>query len=59
MTDQRTTVVDMPGSLERIARGADEARFQRKDVLTPLWEKHVLSGNLFNIMVRRPLSVTD
>ncbi len=59
MTDQRTTVVDMPGSLERIARGADEARFQRKDVLTPLWEKHVLPGNLFNILVRRPLSVTD
>ncbi|MEJ1972041.1 MAG: SpoIVB peptidase S55 domain-containing protein [Lacunisphaera sp.] len=59
MTDQRTTVVDMPGSLERIARGADEARFQRRDVLTPLWEKRVLSGNLFNILVRRPLSVTD
>jgi hypothetical protein len=59
MTDQRTNTVEMPGSLERIARGADEARFQRREVLTPLWEKHVLAGNLFNIMVRRPLSVTD
>jgi hypothetical protein len=59
MTDQRTTTVDMPGSLERIARAADEARFQRRDVLTPLWEKRILPGVVFNILVRRPLSVTD
>jgi hypothetical protein len=59
MTDQRATTVDMPGSLERIARGADEARFQRREILTPLWEKQVLPGMVFNIMVRRPLSVTD
>ena len=59
MTDQRATTVDMPGSLERIARGADEARFQRRDVLTPLWEQRVLPGVVFNILVRRPLSVTE
>jgi hypothetical protein len=59
MTDQRTTTVDMPGSLERIARAADEARFQRREILTPLWEKRVLPGVMFNIMVRRPLSITD
>lgn len=59
LTDERSSTVDMPGSLERIARGADEARFQRRDVLKPLWEKHVLPGVLFNIMVRRPFSVTD
>jgi hypothetical protein len=59
MTDQRTTTVDMPGSLERIARAADEARFQRRDVLTPLWEKRVLPGMVFNILVRRPLTVTE
>jgi hypothetical protein len=59
MTDQRTTTVDMPGSLERIARGADEARFQRREVLTPLWEKRILPGVVFNILVRRPLTVTD
>jgi hypothetical protein len=58
-TDQRSTTRDMPGSFERIARGADEARFQRRDALIPLWEKRVLPGVLFNIMVRRPLSITD
>ncbi len=59
MTDQRATTPDMPGSLERIARGADEARFQRREAFTPLWEQRILPGRLFNIMVRRPLTVTD
>ncbi len=59
LTDQRATTTDMPGSLERIARAADEARFQRKDAIVPLWEQRVLPGRLFNILVRRPLSITD
>ena len=59
MTDQRAATPDMPGSLERIARSADEARFQRRDVVTPLWEQRVLPGRLFNILVRRPLKITD
>ena len=59
LTDQRATTPDMPGSLERIARGADESRFQRRDALTPLWEKRILPGMLFNIMIRKPLTVTD
>ena len=59
MTDQRTTTVDMPGSLERIARGADEARFRRRDALLPLWEKHLLDGKLLNTVVRRPLNVVE
>ena len=59
MTDQRATTPDMPGSLERIARSADEARFQRRDAFTPLWEQRVRPGWLFNIMVRRPLTITD
>jgi hypothetical protein len=59
MTDQRATTPDMPGSLERIARGADEARFQRRDVLAPLWEQHILPGKLFSITIRKPLSITD
>ena len=59
MTDQRATTPDMPGSLERIARGADEARFQRRDAVAPLWEQRVLTGRVFNIMVRRPLVITD
>jgi hypothetical protein len=59
LTDRGSTTPEMPGSLERIARTADEARFQRRDVLVPLWEQHVLPGSLFNVMVRRPLSITD
>lgn len=59
LTDQRATTPDMPGSLERIARSADEARFQRRDAFTPLWEQRVLPGRLFNIMVRRPLKITE
>ncbi|AOS45813.1 hypothetical protein Verru16b_02902 [Lacunisphaera limnophila] len=59
LTDQRGTTPDMPGSLERIARGADEARFQRREALAPLWEQHILPGTLFNILLRKPLNVTD
>jgi len=59
LTDQRATTPDMPGSLERIARGADEARFQRRDALSPLWEKQILPGMLFNILIRKPLNVTE
>jgi hypothetical protein len=58
-TDQRSETQDMPGSLARIASNVDEARFQSHDALTPLWEKRVLPGRLFNIMVRRPLLITD
>ncbi len=57
--DQRTATRDMPGSLARIASSADEARFQRRDAVTPLWERHVLPGRLFNIQVRRPLTITE
>jgi hypothetical protein len=59
LTDQRATTPDMPGSLERIARQADEARFQRKEAVETLWEQRVLPGRLFNILVRRPLVITD
>jgi hypothetical protein len=58
-TDQRNSTQDMPGSLERIARNADEDRFQRHDVVTPLWEKQLLPGRLFNVQVRKPLQITD
>ncbi|HVZ64934.1 MAG TPA: SpoIVB peptidase S55 domain-containing protein [Lacunisphaera sp.] len=59
LTDQRTTTQDMPGSLARIASDADEARFQRRDAVVSLWEKRLLPGRLFNVLVRRPLVVTD
>ncbi len=59
LTDQRGSTADMPGSLERIARSADEARFQRRDVVAPLWEQHLLAGTLFNILLRKPLEITE
>lgn len=59
LTDQTVGTPDAPGSIERIARAADEARFRRRDALLPLWEKHILSGKLLNNVVRRPLTVVD
>ncbi|MBI3884361.1 MAG: hypothetical protein HY302_01325 [Opitutae bacterium] len=58
-TDQRTMTRELPGSLERIAHGADEARFQRREALVPLWETHLLPDRLFNVQLRRPLQITD
>jgi hypothetical protein len=57
--DQTAATLQLPGSLERIARTADSARFQRRSVQEPLWEGHVLSGRLVPGIVRRPLVVTD
>jgi hypothetical protein len=58
-SDQTVATAEAPGSIERIARGADEARFRRREAMLPLWEKHLLSGKLLNAIVRRPLSVVD
>lgn len=57
--DQLNATAELPGSLERIARAADDARFQRRDASVPLWERHLLPGTLFNVSFRRPLKVTD
>ncbi len=57
--DQTTPTYDLPGSFERIARGSDEARFQRREVLRPIWEQHIFPGKLISAAVRRPLVVTD
>ena len=59
LTDQTVGTPEAPGSIERIARRADEARFRRRDALLPLWEKHLLAGKLLNTVVRRPLAVAD
>ena len=58
-SDQTVATPEVPGSIERIARTADEARFRRRDGLLPLWEKHLLSGKLTNAIIRRPLTVVD
>lgn len=57
--DQTAATLELPGSLERIARTADSARFQRRAVNEPLWEAHVLPGRLVPGVLRRPLAVTD
>ncbi len=58
-SDQAVATPEAPGSIERIARGADRARFRNRDALLPLWEQHHLDGKLLNAIIRRPLVVVD
>lgn len=58
-SDQTVATADAPGSIERIARGADEARFRKREAMLALWERHLLGGKLLNTVVRRPLQVVD
>ncbi len=58
-SDQTVATPDAPGSIERIARGADEARFRKREALLPVWEKHVLAGKLLGTTVRRALKVVE
>ncbi len=58
-SDQTVATPDAPGSFERIARGADEARFRKRDALLPLWEKHLLPGKLLATLQRKPLTVIE
>lgn len=58
-TDQTVATPDAPGSIERIARTADGARFRKRDALLPLWERHLLPGKLLNTVIRRPLVVVE
>lgn len=57
--DQTNATLDLPGSLERIARGSDENRFQKREVQTALWQRHVFPGKLLPAIVRRPLAVIE
>ncbi len=58
-SDQTVATPETPGSIERIARSADESRFRRRDALLPLWEKHLLPGKLLGAVIRRPLTVVE
>ena len=58
-TDQTVATPEVPGSIERIARAADEARFRKRDAVLPLWERHLLSGKLASTVVRRPLRIVE
>jgi hypothetical protein len=57
--DQTRPTLDYPGSMERIARRADDARYQKRNVLVPLWEKHILPGRLLHTNHRQPLQITE
>jgi hypothetical protein len=58
-TDQLNATPDAPSSIERIARGADEARFNQVDAVVPLWESHVLDGKLSSATVHRALKIVE
>lgn len=58
-SDQRSLTPELPGSLERIARAADNSRFQRREAAAILWETQLMPGRLFNSQTRKPLTVTD
>lgn len=58
-TDQTVATPEAPGSIERIARAADESRFRKREAMVPLWEQRLLEGRLFSAVVRRPLNVTE
>ena len=58
-TDESAATPDTPGSIERIARTADEARFRKRDALLPLWEQRILSGKLATATLRRSLTVLE
>ncbi len=57
--DQTEHTLDYPGSIERIARASDETRYQKRDVLVPLWETHLFPGRLLDASHRRSLQVSE
>ncbi|HWL17140.1 MAG TPA: SpoIVB peptidase S55 domain-containing protein [Opitutus sp.] len=58
-TDQTSATPEAPSSFERIARAADEARFNQVDAALPLWETHVLAGKLSGVTLRRSLKIVE
>ena len=58
-TDQTSATPEAPSSIERIARAADEARFNQINAVLPLWETHLLAGKLASVTLNRPLTVIE
>ncbi len=59
LTDQTRPTVEAPASLERIARTADDTRYQRRESSVVLWEAHVLPEKLSPAVFRRALVVAE
>jgi len=57
--DQASRTQELPGSIERIARQADESRYFSRPALAPLWETRRLDGRIVTTTVRRPFRVAD
>jgi SpoIVB peptidase S55. len=57
--DQASATPEAPSSIERIARAADEARFNQVNAVLPLWETHLLGGKLASVTLNRPLTVIE
>ena len=57
--DQTTETRDLPGSLARIAQSADQARYQVRQAVVPLWEKNILPGRLVPGLARNSFEVID
>jgi hypothetical protein len=57
--DQTRATVDYPGSIERIARQADDQRFHQREATVSLWEQQVLPGRIISATVHRTLQVTE
>lgn len=59
LTDQTRPTVETPASLERIARTADDTRYQRRESSVVLWETHVVPEKLSPAVFRRALVVAE
>jgi len=57
IADQQDNARNYPGSVERIVRGADEARFERREAVFPLWETQLFPGTVTDFILRKPLKV--
>jgi hypothetical protein len=57
IADQQDNARDYPGSVERIVRGADASRFEKRDAVFPLWEKQLFPGTVTTHSQRKPLKV--
>lgn len=57
LADQQDNARSYPGSVERIVRGADEARFERRDAVSPLWEMKLYPDTVTSFAQRKPLKV--
>ncbi len=58
-TDQSAATPQMPASMMRIARRADEARFHEREAWLPLWQQQILPGKIMTTVARRTLNVLE